>query len=266
MMKDSPGKTALITGASVGIGRDLAQLFARDGHHLVLTARNAAQLQEVAQKIRDQYHVNVRVIPRDLSLAASPDELFDITRGESTMIDYLVNNAGFGKYGSFADSDLMDQLAMLELNIVSLTKLTRLFLPGMLARKSGRVMNVASTAAFVSGPFMAVYYASKAYVLSFSEAISDELAGTGVTVTAFCPGPTATEFQNRAGVAYSKLFQRNVMTSAAAARIGYDAMMQGRRRVVAGMKNKLTAFGTRLIPRKTASTIARKLHENHSTG
>ena len=189
-MKDAPGKTALITGASVGIGRDLAELFARDGHHLVLTARNEGQLQELAAKLRDQYHVNVEVIVQDLSVAGASQQIFE--RLQSKPIDYVVNNAGFGSHGLFAGAELQSQLAMLQVNIVALTHLTRLLLPGMLARKSGRILNVASLAAFLPGPYMAVYYATKAYVLSFSEALSSETAGSGVTVTALCPGATRT--------------------------------------------------------------------------
>jgi len=259
-MRDSSGKTALVTGAPVGIGRGLAELFAREGHHLVLTARNEPQLRELAAKLRDRYRVNVEVIVRDLSVADGPQRILDSL--QSKTIDYLVNNAGFGTHGPFAEADLSAQLGMLQVNVAALTHLTRLFLPGMLKRGSGRIMNVASVAAFAPGPLKAVYYASKAYVLSFSEALANELAGSGVTVTALCPGPTKTEFQRRAGIEDSLLFKMRMMDSMTAARIGYRAMMRGRRSIVTGFSNKLSAFSTRLVPRRTTTAVARWLNEN----
>ena len=259
-VKDSPGKTALVTGASVGLGRDLAELFARDGHHVILTARNESQLQELASKLRDQYHINVDVIAQDLSVAGAADQIFGQLGAKP--IDYLVNNAGFGTHGPFAEADVASQLAMIQVNIVALTHLTRLVLPGMLKRKTGRIMNMASVAAFLPGPLMAVYYATKAYVLSFSEAIASEIAGSGVTVTAVCPGPTKTEFQVRAGIAEAPLFQRGAMTSPQVAQIGYDAMMRGQRSVVTGFSNKISALGTRFLPRAATAAIAKRLNEN----
>jgi hypothetical protein len=258
-MKDAPGKTALITGASVGIGRDLAELFARDGHHLILTARNESQLQESAAKLRDQYHVNVAVIVQDLSTADASQRIFDQLPSKS--IDYLINNAGFGTHGPFAEAELQSQLSMLQVNVVALTQLTRLILPGMLARKSGRIMNVASLAAFLPGPFMAVYYASKAYVLSFSEALASEIANTGVTVTALCPGGTKTEFQKRAGIGEVQ-GKSNATSSIEVAQIGYDAMMRGRSSVVTGFANKISAFALRFLPRSTAAGIAKARNKN----
>jgi uncharacterized protein len=258
--KDLSGKLALITGASVGLGRDLAELFARDGHHLVLTARNESQLAALASKFRDQYKVNVDVIVQDLSVPGAADRIFAQLAGRT--IDYLVNNAGFGTHGPFAEADVASQLAMIQVNIASLTHLTRLILPGMLERGSGRIMNMASVAAFLPGPLMAVYYATKAYVLSFSEALASEVAGRGVTVTAVCPGPTKTEFQLRAGIAEAPLFQRGVMTSPQVAQIGYNAMLQGRRSVVTGFSNKVSAMGTRFLPRAASAAIAKKLNEN----
>jgi uncharacterized protein len=259
-MKDSPGKTALVTGASVGIGRDLAELFARDGHHLILTARNESQLQELAAKLRDQYHINVDVIVQDLSISGASQRIFEQSQAKS--IDYLVNNAGFGTHGPFAEAEIESQLAMLQVNVVALTHLTRLFLPGMLKRGSGRIMNVASLAAFLPGPLMAVYYATKAYVLSFSEALASEVARGGVTVTALCPGPTKTEFQIRAGIANSPLFEKGAMSSQKAAQLGYDAMMRGKRTIVTGFSNKVSAFGTRFVPRRATAAIAKRLNEN----
>jgi hypothetical protein len=258
-MNDFPGKIALVTGASVGIGRDLAELFARDGHALVLLARNEAKLKELAAKLGDQYHVNVEVIAQDLALADGPRRIFDAL--QSKPIDYLVNNAGFGTHGPFAESDLATQLAMLQVNVTALTHLTRLFLPEMLKRGSGRIMNVASVAAFLPGPLMAVYYASKAYVLSFSEALASELAGSGVTVTAMCPGPTKTEFQKRAGIEQTRLFKARAMDSMTAARIGYAAMMRGRRCVVTGFGNRCSVLAMRFVPRRILTAMAGKVNE-----
>lgn len=249
-----------MTGASVGIGRDLAELFARDGHHLILVARNESQLQELAGKLRDQFHVNVDVIAQDLSVANASQMIFERVQGKT--VDYLVNNAGFGTHGPFAEADVTIQLAMLQVNIVALTHLTRLFLPAMLKRGSGRIMNVSSLAAFLPGPLMAVYYATKAYVLSFSEALDNEVAGSGVTVTAFCPGPTKTEFQSRAGIENARLFEKKIMSSEDAARIGYRAMMGGSRSVVAGFSNKLAVFGMRFLPRRATAAMSKKLNEN----
>jgi len=215
---------------------------------------------ELAAKLRDQYRVNIDVIVQDLSAAGAADRIFGQLGARP--IDYLVNNAGFGTHGPFAEAEVGSQLAMLQVNIVALTHLTRLILPGMLERGSGRIMNMASVAAFLPGPLMAVYYATKAYVLSFSEALASEIAGSGVTVTAVCPGPTKTEFQLRAGIAESPLFQRGVMTSPQVARIGYDAMMHGRRSVVTGFSNKVSAMGTRFLPRAASAAIAKKLNEN----
>lgn len=259
-MSDSPGKTSLITGASLGIGRDLAELFARDGHHLILTARSEQKLVEIMERLQHDFGVNVEILPMDLALPGAAQQIFDRLQGRQ--IDYLINNAGFGMHGKFVELDLQSQLDMLQVNIVALTQLTRLFLPAMVERRSGRIMNLASVASFLPGPLMAVYYATKAYVLSFSEALSAELSGKGVTVTAVCPGPTKTGFQDRAGIAESRLFQRGAMDSMTAARIGYTAFMRGRRTVVTGFSNKFSVFGTRLVPRSLSSAIAKKLNEN----
>ncbi|MDP9175765.1 MAG: SDR family oxidoreductase [Planctomycetota bacterium] len=261
-MANASGKTALITGASVGIGRDLAGLFAMDGHGLILTARNEKQLNELAAKIRAEHGTPVDIIPKDLAEPGAPQQIFDQIVSRGIAVDFLVNNAGFGAHGPFAESDISEQLAMLQVNIVALTHLTRLFLPEMLARKRGRVLNVASTAAFVPGPYMAGYYASKAFVLSFSEAVDAELAGTGVTITALCPGPTATEFHKRAGIANSKLFKGKTMSSIEVAEIGYRAMLAGKRTVVAGLRNKILTTSTRFVPRKAVTAITRNLNKD----
>jgi short-subunit dehydrogenase len=253
-------KTALITGASTGIGRDLAELFARDGYNLVLVARSGQTLEELAVKLKSQFGVNVEVIVQDLSIPDAPQKIFDQLKNRP--IDFLVNNAGFATHGPFATSDPSSQLGMLQVNVVALTHLTRLFLPGMLQRGSGRILNVASLAAFLPGPLMAVYYATKAYVLSFSEALTNEVSGSGVTVTALCPGPTKTEFQKRAGIDSSLLFKTKVMDSMTAARIGYRAMMRGRRVVVTGGMNKISVFAMRFVPRRMTAAVARKLNDS----
>ncbi|MGD1276953.1 MAG: SDR family oxidoreductase [Tepidisphaeraceae bacterium] len=258
-MANPSGKTALITGASVGIGRDLAELFARDGHRLVLVARNQSQLEGVASHLHEHYGVDVLVLPKDLSAPDASQQVFDQVQSAGMAIEYLVNNAGFGTYGPFAQADVATQLSMLQVNIAALTHLTRLFLPGMLQRRSGRIMNVGSVAGFVPGAFMAVYYATKAYVLSFSEALATELRGSGVTVTVLCPGPTATEFQKRAGIARGRLLS-NRMSSQRVAQLGYRAMMGGRRVAVTGLSNKILAFLPRLAPRSLVAGMTGKFN------
>ena len=248
-------QTALITGASSGIGADLARLFARDGYNLVLVARREAKLRELG--------VAATVIAADLTDPAAPRRIAGELRAKSIDVDVLVNNAGVGLTGAFAETDLRKELEMIQVNIVALTELTKLLLPGMVARRRGRILNVASTAAFQPGPLMAVYYATKAYVLSFSEAIAEELRETGVTVTALCPGPTETGFADAANVGATRLFtMTRPATSADVARAGYEAMQRGRRVVIPGAKNKLLAQSVRVSPRRLVTTIVRKMQEN----
>ena len=250
---------ALVTGASGGIGLELARLFAGDGHDLVLVARGGERLAVISRELEERYRVEVRAIPRDLSNPIAPLSLFD----ECGEVDFLVNNAGFGHRGSFADEDPAILSEMLQVNVAALTQLTRLFLPTMLERRTGRILNVASTAAFQPGPLMAVYYASKAYVLSFSEAIRDELNGSGVTVTTLCPGPTRTSFDARAEVARPRLLNSRVMEPSEVAAEGYAGMMSGKAVVIPGRVNRLGATGARLMPRSLAANIARRMHEGH---
>ena len=253
---------ALITGASVGLGRDFATIFAANGYDLIVTARNQQQLESVATDLRAKYGVAVEVLPKDLSRPEATQEIFDHLQSSARLLDVLVNNAGFGTNGPFIDTDVVSQAAMLQVNVVALTQLTRLFLPAMVKRHSGRVMNVASVAAFLPGPLMAVYYASKAYVLSFSEAIASELAGTGVTVTAFCPGATQTEFFTRASMGASPLVRANMMDSMTVARIGYRAMQQGKRVAIAGFQNRLMAGAVHFTPRRLVTAISKKLNQS----
>jgi short-subunit dehydrogenase len=240
-------KTALVTGASSGIGKELAELCARDGHDLVLVARRRDHLQTLQADWSNRYQIWARVVSLDLADPTAPERLHDELSGEE--IDVLINNAGFGTFGAFAESDTTGQLEMIRLNIATVTHLTRLFLPSMLRRDRGRIMNVASTAAFLPGPLMAVYYATKAYVLSFSEALVEELQGSGVTVTAFCPGPTATGFQARAKLDGSRLLRLGLVDAGPVAEEGYRAMMNGKAVVIPGIQNKLVAQWVRLTPR-----------------
>lgn len=252
---------ALITGATGGIGYELAKLFAQNGHNLVLVARDKARLETVAQELASQHGVQVQAIAKDLARANSAPELFDQVRHLSIRVDVLVNNAGVGLYGLFAQEDPAAELEMLQLNVLSLTQLARLFLPEMLSRGAGRILNVASTAAFQPGPLMAAYYASKAYVLSFSEALANELRGTGVTISVLCPGPTATGFQKRADMLASKLFERGVMDASTVAAAGYRGLMRNKTLVIPGWRNKLLAVSVRLPPRSWIPAMVPRLQE-----
>src|ERR1051326_836912 len=260
----SPSGTALITGASSGIGLELAKLFAQNGHDLVLVARRKDALDPLAETLVREHGVAVRVIAKDLSDPATPRELHAELADQSIPVEVLVNNAGFGIRGPFGESDVDQQLDMLQVNAVALTHLTRLFVADMLSRGSGRILNLGSTAGLVPGPLMAVYYATKAYVLSFSQALSNELAGTGVTVTVLIPGPTRTGFAGRAGGSQSRLFRGATMDAGTVAEIGYRALMQNKTIVVAGLRNRALAFGTNLAPHRVLGQIARRLNETRS--
>ncbi len=253
----------MITGASGGIGADLAEIFARNGYNLVLLARNEAALEQHASRLKTQYQISAKFLAKDLSLPNAADEVFDYLQNEPLHVDVLVNNAGFGIFGPFWEADFIALTQLMNLNVVALTQLTRLLLPPML-RKRGKILNVASTAAFQPGPLMAAYYASKAYVLSLSEALANELKGTGVTVTALCPGPVRTEFQKRANMEESGLLSGRllkVMDSKTVAEIGYKGMMKGKSIVIPGLLNKIGVFGVRLGPRKLITQITRKIQE-----
>ncbi|HEY6307657.1 MAG TPA: SDR family oxidoreductase [Candidatus Angelobacter sp.] len=252
-------ETALITGASSGIGLELARLMAPD-FDLILTARNQAILEQRGQEL-EEHGNRVHVVPADLAQQDSPEQIFAEIRRRGLQVDVLINNAGFGGYGPFAETDLRNELEMIRVNISALTHLTKLALPGMLERKHGRIMNVASTAGFQPGPLMAVYYATKAYVISFSEAIANELKGSGITVTCLCPGATATEFAKRADMEKSRLFKMGKMQSADVARAGYSAMMRGKTLLIPGARNWMMAESVRFSPRKLVTAIARSVQE-----
>ncbi|KAF3887673.1 MULTISPECIES: SDR family NAD(P)-dependent oxidoreductase [Nostocales] len=255
-------QTALITGASSGIGYEFAKLFAQEGYNLVLIARSDEKLSQIAQDLQQKHSIAVKVITKDLSEPTSPDQIFQELQQENITVDILVNNAGFATYGLFNETDLDSELQMMQVNVVSLTHLTKLFLKDMVKQGYGKVLNVASTAAFQPGPLMAVYFATKAYVLSFSEAIANELEGTGVTVTALCPGPTASGFQKRAVMEDSKIVNgQKIMDSETVAKIGYAALMEGKTVVVTGIKNKILAASVRFSTRKMVTKIVRSMQE-----
>lgn len=248
--------TALITGASGGIGHELAKLFARDGHDLVLVARKADRLDRAADELRRRFAVAVRTIAKDLVVPESPDEIFSELADAGVAIDVLVNNAGFGRYGRFAESDLEAARGMMQVNMAAPVHLTRLFLPGMVARRRGNVLNVASLAGYQpGGPKMAVYFATKAFVLSFTRALSVELRGSGVHATALCPGPTRTAFHQADDTGRTLLYAGMLASPAKVARRGYRAMRWHRTAFVPGLVAKLLAFGGELPPRRIALEI-----------
>jgi short-subunit dehydrogenase len=256
------GQTALVTGASMGLGREYARLFAADGHNLVLVARSDDKLRLLAAELGAEHRVSVRVLPADLADPESPERIFDALARDHVEIEFLVNNAGFGLNGAFAELDGARQLEIVQVNVAALTALCRLFLPSMIARGHGRILNVASVAAFQPGPGMAVYFASKAYVLSLSEALAHELSATGVTVTCHCPGATATEFAGKADLLNSKLFKMGVAGPADVARHGYRAMMKGRVVSIHGPVNWVAAqsvrFGFRPAVRSVSAWVNSK--------
>jgi len=255
--------TALVTGGSGGIGLELAKVLARNGFDLVLVARKRDTLEAAAGQLEGKFDVRVHVFAADLRRREAPQEIFDFLQNENIHIEVLVNNAGFGLGGEFAETELQTELEMIQVNIAALTHLTKLFLGPMIRRRSGRVLNVASTAAFQPGPLMAVYYATKAYVLSFSEALSEELRNMGVTVTALCPGPTLTDFADTAEVSPSRVAQAFGKADAAdVAKYGFDAMMSGKRLAIPGIKNKILAQANRIAPRALSAKIGRMTRES----
>ena len=255
--------TALITGASSGIGLEIASLAAQDKHDLVLVARQRERLETVGRGLAEEYGVRVSVLAKDLSDPSAPAEIARDLGERAIAIDVLVNNAGAGVYGLFAETSIDRQLEIIQLNVTSLTHLTKLFLDGMRARKNGGILNVASTAAFQPGPFMAVYYATKAYVLSFSEALANECAGTGIRVTTLCPGPTRTEFQQRAGFQPMSIVKtRLVPTAAEVARAGWDGLKRGKGVVIPGLLNRVLVQAERVTPRRLVIAGARRVQES----
>jgi len=248
--------TVLITGGGSGLGLALAECYARDGHSLILTARNEQRLSAAKDRLESTYHVPVTVIAANLGKAEGPEALMTAIQAQGLQVDVLVNNAGFGDFGDFADSDLAKQQAMVSLNITALMTLCHAVLPVMRQKRHGRILNVASIAAFQSGPYMSVYYATKAFVLSFSEALARELKGSGITVTALCPGPIRTGFEEAASLENSALFRSlPVSTAEEVAAYGYRAAQKGKPVAVHGVLNRLLVFGVRFAPRRLVTNM-----------
>jgi uncharacterized protein len=254
-------KTALITGASGGIGYELTLLFANDGFDCILVARSQDKLKELATRLEGEFQVRTLVLAKDLARPSAVDEIYEEVTAASMNVDVLVNNAGFPVFGLFHETDLQTELEMLQVNVVALTALTKLFLKPMVARRDGRILNLGSTAGFVPGPLMAVYYASKAYVLSFSEALANELEGTGVSVTCLCPGATRTGFQKRGALEDSRLVQGQIADAASVARTGYEGLMARKRVVIPGFTNKLVPWVVRLSPRGMVARVVRRAQD-----
>ena len=254
-------KLALITGASAGLGVEFARIAAKDGYDLVLVARRLPQLESVAQEVAAAHGVQAQAIASDLSDPAAPERLFAEVQGRGLQVDVLVNNAGFGSSGAFLELPLERETEMIEVNIQALVKLTHLFGRQMQVRNSGAILNIASTAGFQPGPYMSTYYASKAFVLSFSEALAYELKGSGVHVTAHCPGATATEFAGAAGNDKSKLFQQQKPASAPEVALhAWRSMKAGKPLAVHGVMNKLGAIGAQFAPRALVRAFAASLN------
>ncbi len=256
-------KTVLITGASNGFGEEFAKLFAKDGYNLVLVARSEEKLKQIGYGLQDAYGLEkVCVITSDLSRPESPEEIYEELKREGVNVDVLVNNAGVGVHGEFEFTDLEREVDMLQLNIVTLVKLTKLFLPDMRMRGEGKILNVASVVSFMPAPLMAIYGATKAFVLSFSEAIANELKGSGITVTALCPGASDTDFFNKADAENSRAANGSLSNPEDVAKDGYKALMNGELKVVSGLMNKVQAAASNIIPDGAlASTMHHQMEE-----
>ncbi len=253
-------KTVLITGGSSGIGFELAKIFGANNYQLILVAKDKLKLEKASDQLKiDNY--TVRTIAKDLSNSDSPSEIYEYLKSNGSTIDVLINSAGFGTYGPFFENDTKKELEELQVNIVTLTHLTKLILPDMLKQGDGRILNLASTAAFAPGPLMAVYYASKAYVLSFSEALNSELENTGIHVTALCPGPTDTGFANAANLGKSKLFKGNNLSASFVAQAGFNGLMNNKTIVVPSFKDKLMLQALRFVPRSVIPKIVKSIQE-----
>lgn len=253
---------AIITGASSGIGRDIAELFARDGHDLILVARRRDVLEQLARELADRYGVSCDPFNADLSRRLEREHLIARIRTVDQHVGALVNNAGIGTHGYFHETDLERELELIEVNVAAVVHLTKAVLPGMLERRRGRILNLSSVAAFQPGPLMAAYYASKAFVQSFSEALAEEVDGSGVTVTAICPGPTVTAFHEAAGIhATAPNVGAPKMSSREVAEAAYRGAARGKRVVVTGLANRVAVLASRLLSRRSMTRIVRRLQE-----
>jgi short-subunit dehydrogenase len=251
---------ALVTGASAGLGTEFAKLLAADGAHLILVARRKDRLEALGKQLEAQHGIKTWSIAADLMQPGAAAQIVAEVKRLGLEVDVLINNAGFATSGAFATNDPAQEVGMVNVNVTALVELTRALRPGMVQRKRGRVLNIGSTAGFQPGPYMAVYYATKAFVNSFTEALWYELKGTGVTATVSCPGATATEFATQAGNADTGLFQSGVADSASVARHGYQAMLAGQVVAIPGLKNKLTAQSARFSPKALVTRITAKLN------
>jgi len=251
-------RTVLITGASSGLGIEFAKIHAAKGDDLVLVARSKDKMNLLKAEIeRKHNNVSVVVIGRDLSESNAPRTIYNELKAQKIQIDYLINNAGFGDYGLYAQSNWEKQLQMINLNVTALAYLTRLFLPDMIDNNYGKILNIGSVASFLPGPTMSVYFATKAFVLSFSEALANEVKGTGVTVTALCPGPTATGFKSNASLDNSNMFKGNIAGPKEVAEFGYKAMIKGKSVAIQGLMNRIMVGSVRFVPRTIVAVIAR---------
>jgi short-subunit dehydrogenase len=252
-------KTVLITGASSGIGLEFAKLFAENGYNLVLVARRKHQLEILANELSKKNKIVITILAKDLSFPSAPREIFSELKSNSIQVDILINNAGTQVYGKFQNTDFEQQSQLIQTNLISLTQLTHLAVTEMQKQGCGKILNIGSTGSFAPGPLNAVYCATKAYVLSFSEAIASDLKGTGITVTALCPGATKSEFAAKANLSHARIFKSFVMTPAKVAKIGYNALFKEKRVVVAGLYNKLMVFLIRFSPRSMVLWLSRIL-------
>lgn len=251
-------KVTLITGATSGIGYELSKLFAKDRHNLLLIARNKEKMQEIKKELEKKYSVCIFIIQKDLKDEQAVDEIYNFVKKNKLIVDNLVNNAGFGSFGYFHKINRQWDLDMIKVNIVALTNLIKVFLPDMVRRNSGSILNIASTAAFQGGPMMSVYYGTKAYVLSISEALAEEYKDTKVKISTLCPGPVNTSFQNIAGIKKCPIAKGCMMSADKVAKIGYEGFKKGKRIIIPGIKNKFLIQLLRLMPRKLVSKIIRK--------
>ncbi len=251
-------KCALITGGTEGIGLELAKLFAKDNCNLIIIARNKEKLLKVKNQLESKYNITVDILSLDLSIHSSCDKIFDFVDKKNISVDYLINNAGIGSFGFFHKGECGFEENLININIISLTNLTKYFLEKMIEKNHGGIMNVASTAAFIGGPKMAMYYSSKAYVLSLTEALHEEVKDLGIRVSCVCPGPVKTSFQSKAGIKKSEKAKKYLMDAEKVAKIAYEGFFKGKAIIIPGYKNKLLVWGTKLLPRSISRKIILK--------